>query len=144
MGYGDELFRLDMGEKVKIVHLAEELIRLSVKSPYDDINIEFNGLRHEEKMYDELVLTSDGVMPTNYEKICVARSVTYNPYEIEKRFDQLTETCQSMNVTRVMNVITTLVPKYHVEKNGHISPSDSTIHTKQKVTQIPLTIAKTA
>ncbi|MCK4508196.1 MAG: polysaccharide biosynthesis protein, partial [Desulfuromonadales bacterium] len=146
MGRGGEIFLLNMGEQIKIVHLAEELIRLSGMAPYQDIDIEFTGLRPGEKLHEELLLASEGVKPTTHEKICVANSITHNPYEIDKWFDQLAEACQSMNEKRVMSIIKTLVPEYHHEQNGHISRPEttSTSYIKQKVVRIPLNAVRTA
>ena len=64
MGKGGEIFLLDMGEPVKIVTLAEEMIRLSGFRPYEDIDISFTGLRPGEKLFEELLLSGEGIQPT--------------------------------------------------------------------------------
>ncbi|MCA1928091.1 MAG: polysaccharide biosynthesis protein [Calditerrivibrio sp.] len=73
MGNGGELFLLDMGEPVKIVKLAEEMIRLSNLEPYSDIDIIFTGLRPGEKLYEELLLDEEGASKTEHEKIWIAK-----------------------------------------------------------------------
>lgn len=70
MAKGGEVFVLDMGEPVKILSLAEELIRLSGLEPYEDISIEITGLRPGEKLYEELLLSED-VASTEHEKIFI-------------------------------------------------------------------------
>ena len=74
MGQGGEIYLFDMGQPVKIVHLAEELIRLSGLQPHEDIEIIYTGLRPGEKLYEELLLAEEGTLPTHHEKICVASS----------------------------------------------------------------------
>ena len=74
MGRGGEIFLLDMGAPVKIVKLAEDLIRLSGLKPHEDIKIEYSGLRPGEKLYEELLLAGEGVNATTHEKICVAKA----------------------------------------------------------------------
>ena len=72
---GGEIFVLDMGEPVKIVDLARDLIRLSGLEPDIDIKIEFTGLRPGEKMYEELCLDKEGMDQTRHEKIFVMKPV---------------------------------------------------------------------
>ena len=73
MGKGGEVFVLDMGEPVKIVTLAEDLIKLNHLEPYVDIDIVFTGLRPGEKLFEELLTAEEGTDKTYHEKIFVAR-----------------------------------------------------------------------
>ena len=75
MGSGGEIYLFDMGEAVKIRSLAEELIKLSGLQPHEDIEIVYTGLRPGEKLYEELLLDDEGVLPTSHNKICIAQSV---------------------------------------------------------------------
>ena len=74
MGKGGEVFVLDMGEPVKIVKLAEELIKLQGLEPYKDVDIIFTGLRPGEKLFEELLTAEEGTDRTVHEKVYVARS----------------------------------------------------------------------
>lgn len=71
---GGELFVLDMGEPIKIIDLAEKMIRLSGHEPYRDIKIQFTGLRPGEKMYEELLKDSETVMKTKNDKIFIEKN----------------------------------------------------------------------
>ncbi|MGE5340569.1 MAG: polysaccharide biosynthesis protein [Candidatus Omnitrophota bacterium] len=71
--HGGEIFVLDMGEPVKIVTLAENLIRLNNMEPYTEIDIQFTGLRPGEKLYEELLTAEEGTDATTHAKIYIAR-----------------------------------------------------------------------
>ena len=88
MGKGGEIFVLDMGEQIKIVDLAKNMITLSGLIPEKDIKIVFSGLRPGEKLYEELFDTDEKILSTSHEKINMALSTT-NGIDAEKFFDQL-------------------------------------------------------
>ncbi|GAB6162888.1 nucleoside-diphosphate sugar epimerase/dehydratase [Desulfothermus naphthae] len=74
MGEGGEVFVLDMGEPVKIVRLAEELIKLNGLTPYQDVEIVFTGLRPGEKLFEELLTAEEGVISSRHSKIFIAKT----------------------------------------------------------------------
>jgi FlaA1/EpsC-like NDP-sugar epimerase len=113
MGEGGEIYLLDMGEPVKILHLAEELIRLSGKEPYEDIDITFTGLRPGEKLYEELLLDGEGVKPTTHEKICVARSVQEDETTLQGQLDELFDSARKLDLGRTVEVLREIVPEYN-------------------------------
>ena len=79
MAEGGEIFILDMGNPVKIMDLAEKLIRLSGFEPYEDIDIKVTGLRPGEKLYEELLLDEEGIKTTTHDKIFVGHPVDPSP-----------------------------------------------------------------
>lgn len=104
-----ELFVLDMGEPVKILDLAEQLIELSGYEPYKDIDIKFIGLRKGEKLFEELHLAEDGVVKTTKSKIYIA-----NPTTVE-RIDIISDLEQLRNFTNIDDKIAWIhkyVPSY--------------------------------
>jgi len=120
MGNGGEIYLLDMGEPVKIVHLAEELIRLSGKVPYEDIEIKFTGLRPGEKLYEELLLSGEGVQTTQHEKICVAAAVVEDEDQLLHRVEQLQQFAREMDLAEVLKQLRLLVPEYTPATDSHL------------------------
>ncbi len=112
MGQGGEIFLLDMGDSVKIVELAETMIRLSGFEPYEEIDIEFTGLRPGEKLYEELLLEGEGIKPTNHEMIRVASSTERPWEELLQDLDGLYDASQNYRVDEVVALMRKMVPEY--------------------------------
>ena len=112
MGRGGGIFLLDMGESVKIVKLAEELIQLSGYLPYEDIDIVFTGLRPGEKLYEELLLAGEGVLPTSHEKIMVARAAEHDEALLVRQIEELYQYVRSMDLVGVVGKLHEIVPEY--------------------------------
>ncbi|MFZ4440477.1 MAG: polysaccharide biosynthesis protein [Syntrophales bacterium] len=92
LGQGGEVFVLDMGEPVKIVHIAEELIRLHGMEPNRDIDIRFTGLRPGEKLFEEILTAEEGTDASCHEKIFVARnSLKYTLPELSSILSEFSE-----------------------------------------------------
>lgn len=81
-GNGGEIFVLEMGEPVKILDLAEKMIRLSGFKPYDDIEIKFTGLRPGEKLYEEIMMSEEGMRATSNDLIYIAKPMEITSKEV--------------------------------------------------------------
>lgn len=105
---GGEIFVLDMGEPVKIVTLAENLIKLSGFEPYKDIEIQFTGLRPGEKLYEELSLEEelDGRRKTQNDKIFVTAPITFDAQMLEREIRSVPD----LKPTEVRDFLKRLVP----------------------------------
>jgi FlaA1/EpsC-like NDP-sugar epimerase len=125
MGRGGEIFLLDMGEPVKILELAEELIRLSGLKPYEDIDILFTGLRPGEKLFEELLLAGEGVVGTAHEKICVAQSEIHDAEVLYRQLEDLFSAAKLMNLPQVIEFLQKIVPEYESQNHLRISHPDS-------------------
>lgn len=82
LGTGGEIFILDMGEPVKILDLAEDMIRLSGLQPYEEIDIAFTGIRKGEKLFEELEITGENLLKTRHPKIFIGKIAEHPPEEV--------------------------------------------------------------
>ena len=108
---GGEIFILDMGEPVKIIELAEKMIRLSGYEPNVDIQIKFTGLRPGEKLYEELLIDEDNLKKTDKDRIFVAQQTGVDSIKIQEAVQKLIE--EAYDETQdIRSYIKELVPEY--------------------------------
>jgi FlaA1/EpsC-like NDP-sugar epimerase len=112
IGIGSEIMVLDMGEPIRIVDLAEELIRLSGLTPYEDIDIVFTGLRPGEKLFEELLIEGEGILPTIHKKIKVLAPVNIELAPVAENLDSLYEAARSSELDRLIELLKLLVPEF--------------------------------
>ncbi|MEG0271716.1 MAG: nucleoside-diphosphate sugar epimerase/dehydratase [Hydrogenoanaerobacterium sp.] len=115
MARGGEIFVLDMGEPVKILELAENLIRLSGLEPYKDIQIEFSGLRPGEKLYEELLMGEEGLKKTTNEKIFVGEPIDISPSYLFNFLDKFKPIAYGNETAEVVRNLHELVPTFVVK-----------------------------
>ncbi len=108
----NEIFVLDMGEPVKIVTLAENLIRLSGYRPYEDIEIKFTGLRPGEKMFEELILNKETAIKTENEKIFIERPEEFSSDYIDGMLARFERTCELNNDNSIKQIIKEHIKTY--------------------------------
>jgi FlaA1/EpsC-like NDP-sugar epimerase len=109
MAHGGEVFVLDMGEPIKILDLACNLIELTGLTPYQDIKIEFTGLRPGEKLFEEILSAEEGSTATKHEKIYVAN---LKKVDEEKLNDALSSLKTMEEPDKIINMLARLVPTY--------------------------------
>lgn len=112
MASSSEIFVLDMGEPVKILDLAENLIRLSGYTPYVDIQIEETGLRPGEKLYEELLMKSEGLVQTQSSKIFIERQEEISPTEMKEKLAILSAALESGGRNTIQSALKLVVPTY--------------------------------
>jgi FlaA1/EpsC-like NDP-sugar epimerase len=112
MGQGDEVFMLEMGEPVKIVDLASDLIKLSGLRPGIDIEVVFTGIRPGEKLSEELYLNAETADRTTHPKILVARHTPLETVGFDDKLAELRRAVAANDEAAVRRLIPELVPEY--------------------------------
>lgn len=112
MGNGGEIFVLNMGEPVKIVDLAHELITLSGFRPGEDIEIEFTGLRPGEKLFEELSIEGEDMAATRHPKIAVWKNIPKDRETIRADIEKLLRVAHTQDRSQIVRVLKELVPNF--------------------------------
>ncbi len=112
MGKGGEIFVLDMGEPVKIVDLAKELITLSGFRPGEDIEITFTNPRPGEKLFEELSIEGEDMQRTRHPKIRIWQNIPMDRDKLRAGIDELVAIAQRQNYSEIVQKIKDLVPEY--------------------------------
>lgn len=113
MAHGGEIFVLDMGEPVKIVSLAENLIRMYGKVPYKDIQIHFTGLRPGEKLFEELLMNEEGLTNTTNKKIFIGQQISIDPIVFMEKLNTLRDAANANQAQETVELLADLVPTFH-------------------------------
>lgn len=111
---GGEIFVLDMGEPMKIVDMAKNLIKLSGYRVDEDIKIEFTGLRPGEKMYEELLMNEEGLTETANKMIYIGKPIEFDDKEFEKQLEKLRQASLDEE-SDIREIVREIVPTYHYE-----------------------------
>lgn len=116
-GNGGEIFVLEMGEPVKILDLAEKMIRLSGFKPYDDVDIKFTGLRPGEKLYEEIMMSEEGLRKTTNDLIYVAKPLEITSEEVLNDLSYLRAVLDDdHNKEDLIKALSKVVDTYHYTK----------------------------
>ena len=117
IGAGGEIFILDMGEPVKIVQLAEDLIRLSGLQPYEDIEIVFTGMRPGEKLFEELEITGEGLVRTNHAKIFIGKINALEPAQVRQMLTRFNHAVTQQNAHEIRRLLNEFLPEANITES---------------------------
>lgn len=109
---GNQIFVFDMGESVKIAHMAERMIELAGYKVGKDIQIEFTGLRPGEKLYEEVLSNTENTIPTEHARICIAKVRDYEYTKAEETLRDLERLSRQINITDLVRLMKQTVPEY--------------------------------
>ncbi len=118
LGEGGEIFILDMGQPVKILDLAEDMIRLSGLTPYEDIDIQFTGIRNGEKLFEELEITGENLLKTRNPKIFIGKIATYSKEEVAQILTAFQAAVASKDEFEVRRIFNKFLPEASISMNG--------------------------
>lgn len=124
MAKGGEIFILDMGQPVKIMDLAKDLIRFSGFEPEIDIPIAITGLRPGEKLYEELLLDEEGISDTSHDKIFIGKPILIDYDSLIEELKQLRDVTDTEDIEKIKQMIQRLVPTYKIYRESKISEPD--------------------
>lgn len=116
MGNGGEIYIFDMGKPVKIADLARTMIRLSGKK---DVSIEYTGLRHGEKLYEELLNVKEFTKPTSHEKVMIANVREYDYDYVKSEVDDLIDVCQTYDNMKIVAKMKQIVPEFISQNSAY-------------------------
>jgi FlaA1/EpsC-like NDP-sugar epimerase len=113
MGKGGEIFVFDMGKPVKIVDLANKMIRLAGLTPDVDIEIKFTGLRLGEKLHEELLTTEENTIPTYHDQILIAKVKEYDYLQVQDEINELADILGRVeNNNQIVKLMKNMIPEY--------------------------------
>ena len=109
IGKGGEIFVLDMGEPVKIIDLAKDMIRLMGLKVGEDIDIAYTGLRPGEKIHEELVSHSEEIEKTPHEKIMLVKTSSVQWQNFREKIGELSSDMDALDINEMRNMLTSMI-----------------------------------
>lgn len=131
LGTGGEIFILDMGEPIKILDLAEDMIRLSGLQPYEDIEIVFTGTRPGEKLFEELEITGENLLKTQHPKIFIGKIAAYEQQEVAEILSSFRQAVDANDIAKIRVLFNHFLPeaKIHIAET---TVNELIVDTEQK------------
>lgn len=123
MSTGNQIFVFDMGESVKIDDLARRMIKLAGFTPDKDIKIEYSGLRPGEKLYEEVLSNSENAIPTDHNRIRIAKVRKYDYSDALIAVDELERLSREVNIPDMVRLMKKTVPEF-ISKNSRFEMFD--------------------
>lgn len=116
LGSGGEIFILDMGRPIKILDLAEDMIRLSGLTPYEDIDIVFTGVRNGEKLFEELEISGENLVKTHHPKIFIGKIAAYSKDEVSRMLADFAKAVENRDDEKIRRIFNTVLPESNIEE----------------------------
>ena len=137
LGEGGEIFILDMGEPIKILDLAEDMIRLSGLQPYEDIDIIFSGIRPGEKLFEELEITGENLLKTRHPKIFIGKIGAYEHTEVAGILSNFRQAVEANDAAKIRALFNHFLPEARITEKGDepavsnikMTPAENLINT---------------
>lgn len=126
MSTGNQIFVFDMGESVKISHLATRMIELAGLIPGKDIQIEYTGLRPGEKLYEEVLSNAENTLPTAHDRIRIAKVREYDYENARNILAQLEELSRAVEIPDMVRLMKDSVPEF-ISKNSQFEKYDKKV-----------------
>ena len=126
MSTGNQIFVFDMGESVKIDDLARRMIQLAGYTPDEDIKVIYSGLRPGEKLYEEVLSDHENTIPTNHNRIRIAKVRKYDYFDALNSMTQLETLSREVEITSTVKLMKTIVPEF-VSNNSNFEEFDNKI-----------------
>ena len=123
MSKGNQIFVFDMGESVKIDDLARRMIKLAGFTPDKDIAVEYSGLRPGEKLYEEVLSNKENTIPTEHDRIMIAKVREYDYEQACSVVDELERLSREVEITEMVRLMKTTVPEF-ISKNSRFEVFD--------------------
>lgn len=135
LGAGGEIFVLDMGEPVKILDLAEDMIRLSGLTPYEDVDIVFTGVRDGEKLFEELEITGENLLKTRHPKIFVGKITAYAKDDVTRMLSAFQNAVAAIDEASLRRAFNEFLPEANIMNSDEVTVDEQAVIDNKFFTQ---------